>query len=41
MYPNVIKNIKLLFNYFAKSFGTPLQIIEFRCSNHFHGHSCI
>ncbi|CAI9614078.1 unnamed protein product, partial [Staurois parvus] len=27
--------------YIAKSIGTPLQIIVFRCSNHFHGHRCI
>ncbi|CAI9578983.1 unnamed protein product, partial [Staurois parvus] len=25
----------------AKSIGTPLQIIGFRCSNHLHGHRCI
>ncbi|CAI9559335.1 unnamed protein product, partial [Staurois parvus] len=24
--------------YIAKSIGTPLQIIGFRCSNHLHGH---
>ncbi|CAI9582331.1 unnamed protein product, partial [Staurois parvus] len=28
-------------HYIAKSFGTPLQIIGFRCSNHLHGHRCI
>ncbi|CAI9558253.1 unnamed protein product, partial [Staurois parvus] len=25
-------------HYIAKSIGTPLQIIGFRCSNHLHGH---
>ncbi|CAI9610630.1 unnamed protein product [Staurois parvus] len=28
-------------HYIAKSIGTPLQIIGFWCSNHFHGHRCI
>ncbi|CAI9557730.1 unnamed protein product, partial [Staurois parvus] len=28
-------------HYIAKSIGTPLQIIGFRCSNHLHGHRCI
>ncbi|CAI9617888.1 unnamed protein product [Staurois parvus] len=28
-------------HYIAKSIGTPLQIIGFRCSNHLHDHRCI
>lgn len=28
-------------HYIAKSIGTPLQIIDFRCSNHYHDHRCI
>jgi len=39
---NPLKLIYILYiHYIAKSIGTPLQIIEFRCSNHFHSHSCI
>ena len=28
-------------HYIAKSVHSPIQIIEIRCSNHFHGHRCI
>ena len=31
---------KLHIHYIAKSIHSPIQIIEIRCSNHFHGHRC-
>ena len=35
-------NLKMeMIHYIAKSIHSPIQIIKFRCSNHFHGHGCI
>uniref|UniRef100_A0A3P8S0C6 Fibronectin type-III domain-containing protein n=1 Tax=Amphiprion percula TaxID=161767 RepID=A0A3P8S0C6_AMPPE len=41
--PQSLKQAGTMFelHYIAKSIGTLLQVIEFRCSNHFRGHSSI
>ena len=32
---------RIILHYTAKSIHSPIQIIKFRCSHHFHGHRCI